>query len=82
MVIADFAPPSGGWFARWLSRVYYAPVAAAAFATGLAALHPIYDYETELRRQGFVITSRETFEVVRATPPLYYALTATRARQR
>lgn len=76
LAIADFAPPCGGRVARLLSRAYYAPVDGAAWAAGLAALHPIYDYEVELRRHGFIVVRRQTFRPIPAGPPLYEALVA------
>jgi hypothetical protein len=61
LVIADFAPPSGGTLARLLAHSYYWPVDVAASALGLAALHPIYDYARELAALGLQVERRQRF---------------------
>ena len=61
LVIADFAPPSGGVLARLLAHAYYWPVDVAAAALGLAALHPIYDYAGELDVLGMPVERRRRF---------------------
>lgn len=51
IVIADFARPVGR-LERWLCEIHYRPLLWAAFALGLAALHPIHDYRAALGARG------------------------------
>ncbi len=53
LVIADFATRA--------SAAYYRPVSVAAWALGLAALHPIYDYAPELEALEFTVSRRDGF---------------------
>lgn len=63
VMIADFAPPRGSLASRLACRAYYRPVSLAAFATGLAALHPIYDYEREFEGLGLRLIRRDEFRL-------------------
>jgi ubiquinone/menaquinone biosynthesis C-methylase UbiE len=71
LMVADFAPPSPHPVSRWLTVAYYRPINWAAWAMGLCALHPIYDYTTELSRLGFTPRRRRDFSVVPGMPPFY-----------
>jgi demethylmenaquinone methyltransferase/2-methoxy-6-polyprenyl-1,4-benzoquinol methylase len=53
LVVADFSTDS--------SAAYYRPVNVAAWALGLAALHPVYDYVSELAPLGFRLSRRDCF---------------------
>lgn len=77
-LIADFAHPSGSVWQRAAVRAYYRPVNLAAWALGLGALHPLYDYATELRAIGFEMTGRHGFRPFIRGPVLYESLVAKR----
>lgn len=54
LLIADFTPPGRSLARRILFAIYYRPINWVAWALGLCALHPIYDYaefldQTDLR---------------------------------
>jgi len=79
LMIADFAPPAGSRTRRMLQGCYYRPVNVAAWATGLGALHPIYDYATYLHHEGFDLIDRRRVPVFGgAGPEFLEALTARR----
>jgi SAM-dependent methyltransferase len=78
LLIADFALPSGRPWERLCVRAYYRPVNLAAWALGLCALHPLYDYATELRALGFEIVARQGFRPFARGPALYESLVARR----
>jgi demethylmenaquinone methyltransferase/2-methoxy-6-polyprenyl-1,4-benzoquinol methylase len=74
LAISDFAPPGPGVVGRAFAHANYWPVALAGRALGLAALHPIYDYQPVLERLGFEIEQRERFGA-------YESLVARRSRR-
>ncbi len=78
LMIADFAPPRGHLAARIACRAYYRPVSLAAAAVGLAALHPIYDYQREFEPLGLVLIARDEFRLGAWTPVLFESLVARR----
>jgi demethylmenaquinone methyltransferase/2-methoxy-6-polyprenyl-1,4-benzoquinol methylase len=78
VMIADFAPPQGSAAARLVTRVYYRPVSLAAFASRLAALHPIYDYAREFETLGLELIRRDEFRLASWTPVLFESLVARR----
>ena len=49
-----------------------------AFAAGLAALHPIYDYEREFEKLGLVLIRRDAFRLAGWTPVFFESLVARR----
>jgi demethylmenaquinone methyltransferase/2-methoxy-6-polyprenyl-1,4-benzoquinol methylase len=60
LVVADFAPPRG--FVRGLlARLYYWVVDIAGWSIGLAALHPIHDFEALLAPSGWGVVRRVEF---------------------
>jgi demethylmenaquinone methyltransferase/2-methoxy-6-polyprenyl-1,4-benzoquinol methylase len=60
LVVADFAPPAGGW--RGLGgHASYWPVSLAGWALGLAALHAVHDVEAALAPRGFALSRRVLF---------------------
>ena len=79
LLIADFALPSGPAWQRFCVRAYYRPVNLAAWALGLCALHPLYDYAAELRALGFEIVARREFRPFVCGPVLYESLVARRS---
>jgi ubiquinone/menaquinone biosynthesis C-methylase UbiE len=78
LLIADFAFPSGRSLERWLARAYYRPVNVAAWALRLCALHPLYDYASELNTLGFSVTHSARFQPFGVGPVLYESLVAMR----
>jgi ubiquinone/menaquinone biosynthesis C-methylase UbiE len=78
VMIADFAPPRGSWATRLACRAYYRPVSLAAAALGLAALHPIYDYEVEFEALGLSLLRRDEFRLASWTPVFFESLVARR----
>jgi len=77
IMLADFAPPPAAGFGRWLAAANYLPLSGVAWAIGLCALHPIYDYSVELARLGFTLSARRDFSLLPGTPPLYATWVAT-----
>ena len=63
-VVADFARPSGGAFARWLSELYYRPINGVAWMLGLCALHPILDYPSLLDPESFDVVSKRRLPIL------------------
>jgi len=51
IVIADFARPTSAW-ERVVFALHYRPLSWAAWALGLAALHPIHDYRAAMAERG------------------------------
>jgi ubiquinone/menaquinone biosynthesis C-methylase UbiE len=78
LLIADFAFPSGRGYERWLATAYYRLVNIAAWALGLCALHPLYDYAREMNALGFSVTHRERFQPFGIGPVLYESIVAAR----
>jgi ubiquinone/menaquinone biosynthesis C-methylase UbiE len=78
VMIADFAPPRGGWADRLACRAYYRPVSLAAAALRLAALHPIYDYQAEFDAFGLSLIRRDEFRLASWAPVFYESLVARR----
>ena len=76
LVVADFAPASGGRLARRVARSYFRSIDLAGWALGLAALHPLYDTAAAADGLGLRITRRERFRPLAAGPPLYESWTA------
>jgi ubiquinone/menaquinone biosynthesis C-methylase UbiE len=81
IMLADFAPPPASGFGRWLAAANYLPLSYAAWAIGLCALHPIYDYAGELTRLGLAVSPRRDFPLLPGTPPLYATWVATAPAQ-
>jgi len=78
LLVADFALPSGGPFARALTSLYYRPVNAIAWALGFCALHPIVDYTELLAPLGFRIRSERRLPVLIGANPAYVSIVAER----
>ncbi len=78
LMLADFARPAGGWFARSLTHAYYRPVNVVAWALGFCALHPILDYARLLEPLGFRIRSERRFPVLLGANPAYVSIVAER----
>jgi demethylmenaquinone methyltransferase/2-methoxy-6-polyprenyl-1,4-benzoquinol methylase len=78
LMLADFARPSGGRFARALSSAYYRPVNTIAWALGFCALHPILDYAELLAPLGFRIRTERRFPVLAGRNPAFVSIVAER----
>jgi len=52
MLIADFAPPSGGFLSRWGAQLHHGLPMLFFAATANQPLHHIYDYQTVLTTAG------------------------------
>lgn len=59
LLIADFTPPGSNWVRRLLYAAYYRPINWIAWALGLCALHPIYDYAKYFDEAGLRLISRK-----------------------
>jgi len=79
LLIADFAPASGGRLGRWITQAYYRPVNVIAWVLGLCALHPIFDYASMLEPMGFQIRSQQRFPVLAGRDPAFVSIVAERA---
>ena len=77
-MIADFAVPRGRVAGGLACRAYYRPVSLLACAAGLAALHPIYDYEREFEALGLELVRRDVFRLASWTPVFFESLVARR----
>lgn len=80
LVVAEFAPASGGRLARALARAHFRLVDLVGWAFGLAALHPLYDTAAALDGLGLRVTRRDRFRPLRWGPPLYESWTAVKER--
>lgn len=78
LMLADFAPASGGGVARALTSAYYRPLNALAWALGFCALHSILDYARLLEPLGFRIRSERRFPVLPGLNPAYVSIVAER----
>ena len=78
LLLADFALPLGGTFARAITNAYYRPVNWIAWALGFCARHPILDYRQLLEPMGFRIRSERRFPVVFGSNPAYVSIAAER----
>ncbi len=78
LMLADFARPSGGRFARSLSSAYYRPVNGIAWALGFCALHPILDHAELLAPLGFRIRTERRFPILLGRNPAYVSIIAER----
>lgn len=56
--IADFRPPGTSALRRGLYNAYYKPLNWGAWALGLCALHPIYDYAAMFESAGLRLIER------------------------
>jgi demethylmenaquinone methyltransferase/2-methoxy-6-polyprenyl-1,4-benzoquinol methylase len=74
LLVADFAPPVRPGARAWIHALYYRPANLAAWALGLCALHPIYDYAPAAERLGLRLGARRRFCLGRAGPELYESL--------
>ncbi len=82
LLLADFARPLGGSFARAITNAYYRPVNWIAWALGFCARHPILDYPQLLEPMGFRIRSERRFPVLFGSNPAYGAIAAERVSGR
>jgi ubiquinone/menaquinone biosynthesis C-methylase UbiE len=78
LLIADFAPCRGGWPRRALQIGYYRLVNLVAWALGLCALHPIYDYARFLSIQEFELIERRRVAIAGAGSEFFEFLAARR----
>ena len=78
LLLADFAQPLGGSFARAITNAYYRPVNWIAWALGFCARHPILDYPRLLEPMGFRIRSERRFPVLFGSNPAYLSIAAER----
>lgn len=78
LVLADFAPPSGGLVARVLTAAYYRPIDWIAWALGFCALHPILDYAALLPAAGYRLVRTQRFPVLFGENPAYVSIVAER----
>lgn len=58
LLIGDFRPPDGGLLQRVAYNAYYRPLDVIAWALGLCALHPIYDYARWFEAAGLELIER------------------------
>ncbi len=58
LYIADFRPAGHATLQRILYNAYYKPLNWGAWALGLCALHPIYDYALMFERSGLRLLER------------------------
>jgi ubiquinone/menaquinone biosynthesis C-methylase UbiE len=80
LLIADFAPPSARRYERWIASAYYRPVNLAAWMLQLGALHPLYDYGSEVVGLGFDVIERRRFRPFGWGPALFESIVAERVR--
>lgn len=78
LVLADFAPPSGGLVARALTAAYYRPIDWIAWALGFCALHPILDYASLLPAAGYRIVRTQRFPILFGENPAFVSIVAER----
>ena len=81
LVVADFARPTEGVWARFVSAMYYRPVNAIAWMLRLCAWHPILDYSVLLSVPGLRVHSMCRFPVAAAMPargPAFVSIVAER----
>ncbi len=58
LVIGDFRPPGSNLARRLLYNLYYVPLNLGAWALGLCAIHPIYDYAAWFEGASFELMER------------------------
>jgi cyclopropane fatty-acyl-phospholipid synthase-like methyltransferase len=74
LLVADFTPPRGERDRAWIRVLHYRPLNLAAWALGLCALHPIYDYVPVAEGVGLVLRGRQGFRPWRGAGELYESL--------
>jgi ubiquinone/menaquinone biosynthesis C-methylase UbiE len=63
LLIADFTPPGRSPMRRLLYGAYYFPINWIAWALGLCALHPIYDYAHYVEAAGLRLVARSSWPI-------------------
>ena len=81
LMIADFTPPESR-AERVVFELHYRPLLWAAWALGLAALHPIYDYRVRLGARGLHTVDHRRFAPVGRRFDLYESLVFSRDEAR
>ncbi len=76
LVIADFAPPTGGLGSRLVTEAYYRPVNWIASILGLCELHAIPRYPCLLSRFGLRVERNERYRVGASRAPAYSTIVA------
>jgi ubiquinone/menaquinone biosynthesis C-methylase UbiE len=76
LVLADFARPAGGRWARIVTALYYRPINWIAWALGLCDQHDIADYRQLLDRERFRIVSERRIPLLAGQNPAYVAFVA------
>jgi demethylmenaquinone methyltransferase/2-methoxy-6-polyprenyl-1,4-benzoquinol methylase len=73
LMIADFTPPSRP-LERIVFELHYRPLLFSAWALGLAALHPIYDYRSALEARGLDLLGATRFALLGRRLEVYESL--------
>ena len=76
LLIADFAPPQGHWFNRFLLKAYHAAAVTVFRLVANNPFHPIYDYEKHFSSLSLELKDKEYFSLLFSTAKWYRALTA------
>ena len=68
LLIADFAPPQGGFLSRGIQSIYYGVAALAFWAVASNQLHPIYDYTDHFSSLGLQLERITDFSLFHRGP--------------
>ena len=80
LILADFARPEGGMFARLITEAYYRPANWIAWAFGYCALHPILDYAQLMTGMDYQIETSRRRPVFAGRNPAFHSTVVRRLR--